>query len=491
MTRALHDKSACRVDQRDLSDNGRCLLEKNRSLHLIKARREYANASLMAKHIHLNMTYLANQVRMHYITRGKSVWSLRQGSILSENNLTLCKADYFETCWCPLNVSVPTTCPYLLRHVVSLSNSSSFCLYHTIRQTIECFKASLIFPPTNSASGIYISSTLILFLLGLLGNGLSMIILFGKTLRPISVYRNLFILCGLNIFYLLAVLIRHTNLYRQDLRLVSFDFCRYHTFLVAFTGHLCSWQLVSTSIQRVHALLSLQSHRGTSWVSREMRVNESDACRLLAAHVCDPSAWDSSSPVAPRRPTALQVRSTEASSSVWSSLQSAVAAISTRPSFPDQQLHAVAQRLRSISWTARQPAIAESVQVSCLHPLEHSRHLRLCDHSIRHHSHLQFNHYREDLWTASLDAQLRWHVSQQSTSDTRPRQSLDSAHRDQLLVLYHDWPVQCLVDCSIDPQILFAPSNGGHRHSAHQRVLAGLAKLLSRLIFHLLLRDRE
>jgi hypothetical protein len=63
-----------------------------------------------------------------------------------------------------------------------------------------------------------------------------------------------------------VILIRHKNNYEQDLRDISVEFCRLHTFIVAFIGHLCSWQLVSTSIQRVYALLSLQSHRTTSWV---------------------------------------------------------------------------------------------------------------------------------------------------------------------------------------------------------------------------------
>jgi len=62
------------------------------------------------------------------------------------------------------------------------------------------------------------------------------------------------------------MLIRDENIYKQDLRNFSMDFCRLHVFLAAFIGHLCSWQLVSTSIQRVYALLSLQSHRTTSWV---------------------------------------------------------------------------------------------------------------------------------------------------------------------------------------------------------------------------------
>ena len=73
----------------------------------------------------------------------------------------------------------------------------------------------------------------------------------------------------LNIFYLSAILIRHRNSYNQDLRDLSPNICRLHTFIIAFTGHLCSWQLVSTSIQRVHALLSLQAHQQTSWVSRD------------------------------------------------------------------------------------------------------------------------------------------------------------------------------------------------------------------------------
>jgi hypothetical protein len=93
-----------------------------------------------------------------------------------------------------------------------------------------------------------------------------MMILLHKSLRRLSVYRNLAILCALNILYLLAVLIRYINNYNQDLRNISPNFCRLHTFTVAFTGHLCSWQLVSTSIQRVHALLSLKLYRATSWV---------------------------------------------------------------------------------------------------------------------------------------------------------------------------------------------------------------------------------
>jgi hypothetical protein len=105
-----------------------------------------------------------------------------------------------------------------------------------------------------------------MFIIGLLGNGISIIILLSTKLRGLNVYRNLTILCFLNILYLITILIRHENFYQQDLRDISNDFCRLHTFIVAFIGHLCSWQLVSMSIQRVCALLSLQSHRVTSWV---------------------------------------------------------------------------------------------------------------------------------------------------------------------------------------------------------------------------------
>jgi hypothetical protein len=141
-------------------------------------------------------------------------------------------------------------------------------MYHTIRKTIDCFNSTLVFPKLDSVSSIYIYLTIFIFLIGLLGNGLSIIILFHKTLRYLSVYRNLAILCTLNIFYLLAIVIRHRNNYNQDLRDISPKICRLHVFIVAFTGHLCSWQLVSTSIQRVYALLSLQAHRRTSWVGK-------------------------------------------------------------------------------------------------------------------------------------------------------------------------------------------------------------------------------
>jgi len=153
-----------------------------------------------------------------------------------------------------------------LKHAISFSNSSYFCVYHEIRKTIECFNSSYIFPK-SSVSNVYIYLTISLFIIGLIGNGVSIIILLSTKLRRFSVYRNLAILCFLNILYLASILIRYkTNNYQQDLRDISTEFCRLHAFTVAFLGHLCSWQLVSTSIQRVHALLSLQSHRTTSWV---------------------------------------------------------------------------------------------------------------------------------------------------------------------------------------------------------------------------------
>jgi hypothetical protein len=108
--------------------------------------------------------------------------------------------------------------------------------------------------------------TLVLFIVGLVGNGLSMIILLESHLRCLRVYHNLFLLCGWNIFYLFAVLLRHTNIYGQDIRDKSFDLCRLHVFIVAYAGHLCSWQLVMMSIQRVQVLLSLRTHRTASWV---------------------------------------------------------------------------------------------------------------------------------------------------------------------------------------------------------------------------------
>jgi hypothetical protein len=139
-------------------------------------------------------------------------------------------------------------------------------VYHIIRKAIDCYNSSVIFPKTDSVSSVYIYLTTILFIIAIIGNGLSMIILCDKILRRLGVYQNLTILCALNILYLFAILIRHRNTYNQDLRGISPRACRLHSFIVAFTGHLCSWQLVSTSIQRVYALLSLQSHSNSSWV---------------------------------------------------------------------------------------------------------------------------------------------------------------------------------------------------------------------------------
>lgn len=85
-------------------------------------------------------------------------------------------------------------------------------------------------------------------------------------LQRLCIYRNLTILCFLNIFYLISIFIRYKNTSDQDIREISIEFCRLHTFFVAFLGHLCSWQLISTSIQRVHGLLSLQSHQTISWM---------------------------------------------------------------------------------------------------------------------------------------------------------------------------------------------------------------------------------
>jgi hypothetical protein len=116
-------------------------------------------------------------------------------------------------------------------------------------------------------SNLYLYVTIIISIIGILGNGFAIVVLFDKTLRRLSVYRNLIIYCALNILYLLAISSRHINSYNQDLRDISPSICRWHSFVVAFTGHLCSWQLVSTSIQRLHALLSLQLNRTASWVS--------------------------------------------------------------------------------------------------------------------------------------------------------------------------------------------------------------------------------
>jgi hypothetical protein len=135
---------------------------------------------------------------------------------------------------------------------------------------VECFNAHHIIPKTT-VSNIHLYLSLMLFTIGMIGNGISTLILLSTKLRHLSVYRNLTILCLLNIFYLTLILIRDENIYKQDLRNFSMDFCRLHVFLTAFIGHLCSWQLVSTSIQRVYALLSLQSHRTASWVREKKR----------------------------------------------------------------------------------------------------------------------------------------------------------------------------------------------------------------------------
>ncbi|CAF0993981.1 unnamed protein product [Adineta ricciae] len=186
--------------------------------------------------------------------------------IIARNNLILCRADYFQACWCTVNSTTPISCTYLLRNAASYSNASYFCVYHIIRKTIECINSTHIFPQPT-VSNVYNYLTALLFFIGLFGNGVSFVILLSTKLRRLNVYRNLSILCFLNILYLAIVLIRYKNIYGYDLRIISNEFCRFHTFLVAFIGHLCSWQLVSTSIQRVHALFSLESHQTTSWVN--------------------------------------------------------------------------------------------------------------------------------------------------------------------------------------------------------------------------------
>ncbi|CAF0774063.1 unnamed protein product [Rotaria sp. Silwood1] len=193
---------------------------------------------------------------------------------MSQDNLTLCRANYFETCWCQLNSSEPIKCSYLLRHETSFSNSSYFCVYHTIRKAIECFNSSHIFPK-SSTSNVYIYLTLLLCIIGFIGNGISIIILLCSKLSRFNVFKNLSIFCFLNILYLISILIRHVNIYQQDLRDTSTELCRLHRFTVTFIGHLCSWQLVSTSIQRLHALLSLKSHRTKSWVCLMMIIEVS------------------------------------------------------------------------------------------------------------------------------------------------------------------------------------------------------------------------
>ncbi|CAF1262732.1 unnamed protein product [Rotaria sordida] len=184
---------------------------------------------------------------------------------MSQNNLTLCRANYFETCWCHVNSSELVKCSYLLRHATSFSNSSYFCVYHTIRKAIECFNSSYVFP-NSPVSNFYIYMTLLLCIIGFIGNGISIIILLCSKLNRFNVYKNLTIFCFLNILYLISILIRHINIYQQDLRDTSTELCRLHRFTVTFIGHLCSWQLVSTSIQRLHALLSLKPHPTTSWI---------------------------------------------------------------------------------------------------------------------------------------------------------------------------------------------------------------------------------
>ena len=72
------------------------------------------------------------------------------------------------------------------------------------------------------------SSPLHCWMMGVVGNGLSIVILLGRSLRHLSVYRNLAILCALNILYLSAVCIRHINTYHQDLRDASPELCRLH-----------------------------------------------------------------------------------------------------------------------------------------------------------------------------------------------------------------------------------------------------------------------
>ena len=204
---------------------------------------------------------------------------LFQDGIITENNLTLCHADYFQACWCKWNSSQPSECTYLLRYAKCFSNTSYFCIYHIIRNTIECFDSKYILPK-YSISTIPLYFSRIFFLIGLIGNGISILILLSTKLRYLSIYRNLTILCLLNILYLISIFVREENFAKQDLRNISVEFCRLHVFFTAILGHLCSWQLVSTSVQRVHALLSLQSHRTTSWVCPLRKNRESAKCDL-------------------------------------------------------------------------------------------------------------------------------------------------------------------------------------------------------------------
>ncbi|CAF0785606.1 unnamed protein product [Didymodactylos carnosus] len=204
---------------------------------------------------------------------------MNQMPAVTKTNLTLCGYNYFYTCWCSSVNSNLSSCTFLLRHVAS--NSSHICVWHIIRQLVECFDISVLQPSAaiiqsstlsdhhNQAyfsSSLYIYCTIILFVIGLFGNGLSVLILLSKSLRKLSVYRNLAIICGLNIAYLTSIFVRHNNFYKHDIRKLSVRKCHLHSFLVAYLGHLCSWQLCSMSIERVHALLSLQAHRPTSWI---------------------------------------------------------------------------------------------------------------------------------------------------------------------------------------------------------------------------------
>ncbi|CAF0794520.1 unnamed protein product [Didymodactylos carnosus] len=200
-------------------------------------------------------------------------------SIVTKTNLTLCKFNYFQACWCSSTNANLSSCNFLLRYVTS--NSSHICIWHIIRELIECFDISVLNRTVSSTkssilsnyqnhtyfpSSFYSYCTIILFIIGLCGNGLSILTLLSKSLRKLNVYRNLAVICSLNIIYLISIFVRYNNIYKHDIRKLSVEICRLHSFLVAYVGHLCSWQLCSMSIERVYALLSLQSYRPTSWI---------------------------------------------------------------------------------------------------------------------------------------------------------------------------------------------------------------------------------
>ena len=105
---------------------------------------------------------------------------------------------------------------------------------------------------TNIARLLWIIGSPVIFLMGTIGNSLSIIILSRKTMRKMTSSFYLVLLAISDLLMINVGLVRYFIMacFKLDIRDLTIWGCKVHIFLVYFLGHFSSWVLVAVTVER-------------------------------------------------------------------------------------------------------------------------------------------------------------------------------------------------------------------------------------------------